>query len=117
MLIDMRKDAPDQANTVDPDKLSTEVEKLKSIQNEIKSFEGKVVLISFQDNTSNSKEFLNKYGYGNLIYLTDSKSKFAINSGVFGVPETHIIQNGVIIRKYLGPLTFGDVEEIIFLYS
>ena len=63
--------------------------------NEIKSFEGKVVLISFQDNTSNSKEFLNKYGYGNLIYLTDVKSKFAINSGVFGVPETHIIQNGV----------------------
>ncbi len=85
--------------------------------NEIKSFEGKVVLISFQDNTSNSKEFLSKYGYGNLIYLTDLKSKFAINSGVFGVPETHIIQNGVIIRKYLGPLSFGDVEEIIFLYS
>ena len=66
---------------------------------------------------SNSKEFLSKYGYGNLIYLTDTKSKFAINSGVFGVPETHIIKNGVIIRKYLGPLSFGDVEEIIFLYS
>ena len=59
--------------------------------NQIKSFEGNVVLISFQDNTSNSKEFLNKYGYGNLVYLTDTKSKFAINSGVFGVPETHII--------------------------
>ena len=85
--------------------------------NEIKSFEGKVALISFQDNTSNSKEFLNKYGYGNLIYLTDLKSTFAINSGVFGVPETHIIQNGIIIRKYLGPLSLGDVEEIIFLYS
>lgn len=85
--------------------------------NEIKSFEGNVVLISFQDNSSNSKEFLNKYGYGNLIYLIDSKSKFAINSGVFGVPETHIIQNGVIVRKYLGPLSFGDVEEIIILYS
>jgi len=42
MLIDMRKDAPDQANTVDPDKLSTEVEKLRSIQNEIKSFEDKI---------------------------------------------------------------------------
>ena len=85
--------------------------------NQIKSFEGNVVLISFQDNISNSKDFLNKYGYGNLVYLTDTNSKFAINSGVFGVPETHIIKNGVIIRKYLGPLSFGDVEEIIFLYS
>ena len=42
MLIDMRKDAPDQANTVDPDKLSTEVEKLRSIQNEILSHEDKI---------------------------------------------------------------------------
>ena len=42
MLIDMRKDAPDQANTVDPDKLSTEVEKLRSIQNEILSYEDKI---------------------------------------------------------------------------
>ena len=42
MLIDMRKDAPDQTNTVDPDKLSTEVEKLRSIQNEILSYEDKI---------------------------------------------------------------------------
>ena len=42
MLIDMRKDAPDQANTVDPEKLSTEVEKLRSIQNEILSHEDKI---------------------------------------------------------------------------
>ena len=78
--------------------------------NQIKSFEGNVVLISFQDNTSNSKEFLNKYGYGNLVYLTDTKSKFAINSGVFGVPETHIIENGIIIRKYLGPLSLSLIH-------
>ncbi len=32
MLIDMRKDAPDQAKTIDPDALSTEVEKLQGIQ-------------------------------------------------------------------------------------
>ena len=42
MLIDMRKDAPDQANTIDPEKLSTEVEKLRSIQNEILSHEDKI---------------------------------------------------------------------------
>ena len=85
--------------------------------NQIESFNGKVVLISFQDNVSNSLDFLNKYGYGDIIYLIDNKSKFAINSGVFGVPETHIIKDGKIIKKYIGPLSFSDFEEIIILYS
>ena len=39
MIIDMRKDAPDQSNSIDPDKLSTEVEKLQSIQNQIQNLE------------------------------------------------------------------------------
>lgn len=85
--------------------------------NEIDSFKGRVVLISFQDNVSNSTDFLNKFGYGGLTYLVDKKSKFAINSGVFGVPETHIIKEGKVIKKYIGPLSFLDVEEIIILYS
>ena len=85
--------------------------------NQIESFNGKVVLISFQDNVSNSLDFLNKYGYGDLIYLIDNKSEFAINSGVFGVPETHIIKEGKIIKKSIGPLSFSDVAEIIILYS
>ena len=42
MIIDMRKDAPDQSNSVDPDKLSTEVEKLQSLQNQIQNLEAQV---------------------------------------------------------------------------
>jgi len=42
MLIDLRKDAPDQMETIDPDKLSTEVEKLQTIQKEIQDLEDKL---------------------------------------------------------------------------
>ena len=42
MLIDLRKDAPDQSNSVDPDKLSTEVEKLQSIKTQIENLEARV---------------------------------------------------------------------------
>ena len=42
MIIDMRKDAPDQSNSIDPDKLSTEVEKLQSLQKQIQDLEDKV---------------------------------------------------------------------------
>jgi len=42
MLVDMRKDAPDQAKVVDPESLSTEVEKLQAIQKQIKNLEDRV---------------------------------------------------------------------------
>jgi len=42
MLIDLRKDAPDQMETIDPDKLSTEVEKLQTIQKEIQDLEDRL---------------------------------------------------------------------------
>ena len=80
---------------------------------ESQKLEGKVVMVSFQDNIENSIEFLNNYGYGNIIYAVDNESKLAIDSGVFGVPETHIIINGEIVKKFIGPLNLSNVEEIV----
>ena len=42
MLIDLRKDAPDQSTSIDPDKLSTEVEKLQSIKKQIENLESRI---------------------------------------------------------------------------
>ena len=80
---------------------------------ESQKLEGKVVMVSFQDNIENSIEFLNNYGYGNIVYAIDNESKLAIDSGVFGVPETHIIINGEIVKKFIGPLDLSNVEEIV----
>ena len=60
----------------------------------------KVILVSFQDSIENSIDFLNEYGRGDIIYAIDTESKLAIYSGVFGVPETHIILNNKIVKKY-----------------
>ena len=80
---------------------------------ESQKLEGKVVMVSFQDNIENSIEFLNNYGYGNIVYAIDNESKLAIDSGVFGVPETHIIIDGEIVKKFIGPLKLSNVEEIV----
>ena len=80
---------------------------------ESQKLEGKVVMVSFQDNIENSIEFLNNYGYGNIVYAIDNESKLAIDSGVFGVPETHIIIDGEIVKKFIGPLNLLNVEEIV----
>ena len=41
-MINLREDAPDQSDVIDPQKLSEEVEKLKTIQNTIKELEDRV---------------------------------------------------------------------------
>ena len=41
-MINLRQDAPDQSDVVDPQKLSEEIEKLKSIQSEIKNLEDRI---------------------------------------------------------------------------
>ena len=83
---------------------------------ETQKLENKVIMVSFQDNDENAIEFLNNYGYGKIIYAIDDKSKLAIDSGVFGVPETHIVVDGEIVQKFIGPLNLSNIEEIINNY-
>ena len=82
-----------------------------------KGFENQVYLVSFQDSKENAIDFINKYGRGEINYVTDPESKMAINSGVFGVPETHVLFNNEIIKKFIGPLSLENLQEIIISYS
>ena len=82
-----------------------------------KGFENQVYLVSFQDSKKNAIDFINKYGRGEINYVTDPESKMAINSGVFGVPETHVLFNNEIIKKFIGPLSLENLQEIIISYS
>ena len=82
-----------------------------------KGFENAVYMLSFQDSRENALKFISEYGSGNINYLVDENSKVAIYSGVFGVPETHIVKNGEVIKKYIGPISLNDLQEIINNYS
>ena len=82
-----------------------------------KGFEDSVYMLSFQDSRENALKFISEYEAGNINYLVDQKSKIEIYSGVFGVPETHILKNGEVIKKYIGPISINDFQEIINNYS
>jgi len=82
-----------------------------------KGFENSVFMLSFQDSRENALKFINEYGVGNIQYVVDQNSKIAIYSGVFGVPETHIVKSGEVIKKYIGPISINDFQEIINNYS
>ena len=62
-----------------------------------------VIFVLFQDDAKKATEFVEKYGAGNIIFGLDPDSRLAIDLGVFGVPETYIIKDLEVKKKFIGP--------------
>ena len=64
----------------------------------------KVIGINYKDTIKNANNFLKELGnpYDNIIF--DNKGTNAIEWGAYGVPESFLINNNKIIKKYIGPL-------------
>ena len=77
-----------------------------------KNDELKVVGMNYKDTKKNAKIFLEELGnpYDKIIF--DDKGTNAIEWGAYGVPESFLINNKKIIKKYIGPLNKESVEEI-----
>ena len=71
-----------------------------------------VIGINYKDTKKNANNFLKELGnpYDNIIF--DNKGTNAIEWGAYGVPESFLINNNKIIKKYIGPLNKGSMEEI-----
>jgi len=72
----------------------------------------KVIGMNYKDSKENAKNFLKELGnpYDQIIF--DSKGTNAIEWGAYGVPESFLINNNKIIKKYIGPLNKVSIEEI-----
>ena len=71
-----------------------------------------VIGINYKDTKKNAKIFLEELGnpYEKIIF--DKKGTNAIEWGAYGVPESFLINNNKIIKKYIGPLNKESFEEI-----
>ncbi len=78
---------------------------------------GFIVLgIAIQDSPEAAREFAKLHGKTYPIAIDDS-GKTSIDYGVYGVPETFLInEKGVIIHKEAGPVTVQLLEEISSTY-
>jgi cytochrome c biogenesis protein CcmG, thiol:disulfide interchange protein DsbE len=74
-----------------------------------------MVGINYKDNKINAQSFLDELGnpYKNIIF--DNEGVNAIEWGAYGVPESFLIHNGIIIKKYIGPLNNELIKEIKLL--
>ncbi|WP_332065314.1 DsbE family thiol:disulfide interchange protein [Bartonella sp. CB189] len=70
--------------------------------------------INFKDNKENAHRFLINFGNPFKLIGFDHSGRTAINWGVYGPPETFLLdKNSIIITKYVGPLTWQTYQKKI----
>ena len=72
-----------------------------------------IIGINYKDKKSNAIEFLSDLGNPYSEVLTDKDGTKSIELGAMGVPETYLINNEAVIKKYIGPLDEMKFKEII----
>jgi len=70
--------------------------------------------LDYKDNPSEAREFLTQHGDPYLFSLVDFEGNTGIDYGVYGVPESFIIdKQGVIRHKVVGPLDEGELYKCV----
>ena len=73
----------------------------------------KLIGVNFKDNKNEAKKFLEEMGDPFFILTIDPQGKKSVNFGVYGIPETILVNQDLeILKKYIGPLDLNDVNEI-----
>ncbi len=72
----------------------------------------KLIGLNYKDNKESANKFLNELGNPYDIIFSDPNGIIAIDWGAYGVPETYLIKNKMIIKKTIGPLDKNSIMEI-----
>ena len=69
--------------------------------------------VNFKDKKNNALEFLKDLGDPYDDLARDELGKHSINFGIYGIPESILInKNLVIIKKFIGPISKNDYDYI-----
>ena len=71
-----------------------------------------IIGLNYKDNLNNAEKFINELGSPYSIILLDRDGTKAIEWGAFGIPETFLIYENKIIKRYIGPLNSKLTKEI-----
>ena len=73
--------------------------------------------VNFKDKKNQANNFLNKFGNPYDFLAKDTQGKQSINFGIYGIPESILINKDLlIIKKFVGPLStedFNIIKQII----
>ena len=73
-----------------------------------------LVGFNYKDTPEAAKALLKAFGDPYALSVSDPDGRVGIDYGVYGVPETFVIDKGGVIRqKHIGPVTHGVLEKKI----
>jgi cytochrome c biogenesis protein CcmG/thiol:disulfide interchange protein DsbE len=74
----------------------------------------RLVGINYKDKPENARRFLGRYGNPFVAVGADGNGRAAIEWGVYGMPETFIVNGkGEIVYKHVGPISTESLEAKI----
>ena len=71
-----------------------------------------IIGLNYKDSKKNAEKFLSELGNPYKKILIDKDGTKAIEWGAFGVPETFLVYENRILKKFIGPLNINSVKEI-----
>ena len=82
-----------------------------------KSKKLKILGVNFKDKDKQAKKFLSDLGNPYDFLAKDINGKQSVSLGIYGIPESILINNELLImQKFVGPLSLDDynkIEELI----
>jgi cytochrome c biogenesis protein CcmG/thiol:disulfide interchange protein DsbE len=70
--------------------------------------------LNYKDERTTAIQWLKRYGDPYSISIVDLDGKVGIDYGVYGVPETYVIdKKGIIRHKQIGPVTVDSLQKTI----
>ena len=77
-----------------------------------------VLGVAIQDTPQQATAFAQRFGKSYLLGLDDAKGSIAMEYGIYGVPETFLIDtSGVIRKKHIGGVTTELLESFFVEYK
>jgi cytochrome c biogenesis protein CcmG, thiol:disulfide interchange protein DsbE len=74
----------------------------------------RIVGINYKDQPDNARRFIGRYGNPFAAVGADVNGRASIDWGVYGVPETFVIdRDGRISYKLVGPITADNIEAVL----
>ena len=70
--------------------------------------------LNYKDERNTALQWLKRYGDPYTISIVDPDGRVGIDYGVYGVPETYVIdKKGIIRHKQIGPVTVDALQKTI----
>jgi len=80
----------------------------------VKDHQVEIIGLNYKDGSDQAKQWLEELGNPYVSVAVDSDGRTGIDWGVYGVPETFVIdKQGIIRYKNIGPVYQRDIKETI----